>query len=227
MLQFGKQNDEALRSMLVGLNARDAALNYQQLHGLLFAMSCSPEPIPAPEWFELIWLNEDPQFDDAAEAKTFYNLVLTLFRSIEAEVSTARYRPALGAAQAGLVTALGDWCDGFLIGHQYLEDVWEAALDDLGDDELYGHVDAALSWALAFLEGDIVAHDVDDDDEGLLAGLLQFQQLLEQYRGARARIGEAEHQWSIERAFDAMEPAARDEPCPCGSGRRFAQCCLH
>jgi len=226
MLNFEKQKEEALQSMLVGLSARDAVLNYHQIHGLLFAMSCSPESIAPAEWFELIWLSDDPQFDDPAEAKTFYRLLLSLSQAIEADVQAARYRP--GAARSGGVdaAALADWCDGFLMGHNYLEDVWMAALDDLDDDPLYEQVAGVVAWAMAFVDGDIVDHEVEDDDDRLLSELLQFQQLLEHYRGVRARLSESER-WSVQRMFEEMEPVARDEACPCGSGRAFGQCCLH
>lgn len=227
MLQFEKQNEEALQTMLTGLGARDAVLNYQQIHGLLYAMSCSPEPIAASEWFELIWLSDDPQFDDPTEAKTFYKLLLSLFRSIDTDVQSSRYCPGMAGGEACGVTALVDWCDGFLMGHHYLEDIWTVALDDLDDEQLYENVDTALAWAIAFIDGEIIDRDIEDDDDRLLAEQLHFQQLLECYRDVRSRLGDVERHWDVERVFAEMQPAARDEPCPCGSGRLFAQCCLH
>jgi yecA family protein len=227
MLLFEQQSEDALRAMLNGLGTRDAVLNYQQIHGLLYAMANSPEPITASEWFELIWLSDDPQFDDPAEAKTFYRLLLSLFESIERDVRAARYRP--GAAGLNVCTADGlyDWCDGFLMGHHYLEDLWTVALNDLNDDQLYEQIDAALDWAMAFVEGVILDGDGDDADDRFLAEQLHFQQLLENYRAAGSSLSETGLHLSVEKIFQEMQPVALDERCPCGSGRLFAQCCLH
>jgi yecA family protein len=227
MLQFEKQNEDALRTMLNGLGARDAVLNYQQIHGLLFAMANSPEPIAASEWFELIWLSDDPQFDDPGEAKTFYRLLLSLFRAIDGDVQAARYRPGVIGRENCSVEDLCDWCDGFLMGHHYLEDIWTVALDDLNDDQLYEQVDEALNWAVAFIDGAVLDSEVDEADDRFLAAHLHFQQLLENYRTVRSRLGESEFHLSVEKVFAEMQPVERDELCPCGSGHLFAQCCLH
>lgn len=227
MLQFEKQNEDALLTMLNGLGARDAVLNYQQIHGLLYAMASSPEPIAASEWFELIWLSDDPQFDDPADANTFYQLLLSLFRAIETDVQAARYRPGMAGTDLCNAVLLADWCDGFLMGHHYLEDIWTAALDELNDDRLYEQVDAVLGWAMAFVDGAIVDGDVDDGDDRLLTEHLSFQQMLEDYRAVGSRVGAGELHLDLERIFVEMQPVARDEACPCGSGRLFARCCLH
>ena len=229
MLLFEQQNEDALRTMLNGLGARDAVLNYQQIHGLLYAMANSPEPIAASEWFELIWLSDDPQFDDPTEAKTFYRLLLSLFEAIESDVQAARYSPGTSGLSACTADGLYDWCDGFLMGHQYLEDVWIVALDELNDDQLYEQVDAALDWAMAFVEGVILDGDWDDADDRFLAEHLHFQQLLENYRAARSSFGARglHLNLSVEKIFHEMQPIEPDERCLCGSGRPFAQCCLH
>lgn len=227
MLLFEQQSEDALRAMLNGLGTRDAVLNYQQIHGLLYAMANSPEPIAASEWFELIWLSDDPQFDDPAEAKMFYRLLLSLFDAIEKDVLAARYRPGAVGLSACTADGLYDWCDGFLMGHQYLEDIWTVALSDLDDPQLYEQIDAALDWALAFVEGIILDGDAEDADDRFLAEQLHFQQLLESYRTVRSNLSDAGLHLSVEKIFQEMESIAPDERCLCGSGRRFAQCCLH
>ena len=227
MLQFEKQNEDALQTILNSLGARDVVLNYQQIHGLLYAMASSPEPIAASEWFELIWLSDAPQFDDPADANTFYQLLLSLFRAIETDIQAARYRPGMAGAGSCSALQLADWCDGFLMGHQYLEEVWSAALDQINDDRLYEQVDAVLCWAMAFVDGSIVDECVEDDDDRLLTEHLSFEQMLVEYRAVGLRASAGEPHLDLGQVFAAMQPVARDEACPCGSGRMFARCCLH
>jgi yecA family protein len=227
MLNFAKHNEQALLRFLNHLSQRDAVLDYQQIQGLLYAMVCSPEPVKPAEWFELIWLNDEPQFDDVAEAKAFYQLLIELSQGIGEAAGQARYRPAVGDGGACSVAALAGWCDGFLIGHQYLENLWLVALDDLNDDNLYEQVAATLDWAAAFVEGDIVDWAVDDNDDALVTAYLQFQQLLDDYYAVHRQWFAGDWRWDVEQSFAAMQTVDREDPCPCGSGRAFARCCLH
>ncbi len=225
MQPFEKQREETLLRFLDQLNTRDAVLNYSQIHGLLYAMACSPEPIKPAEWFELVWLNDDPQFECAADAKRFYELLVELFSSISTEVHGNRFRLEGATSIRNGTPVLADWCDGFLLGHQYLEDVWGAALDELDEDELFIQVDETLDCAVAFVSGEVA--DLDEEGEFVLAEFVRFQQLLEDYRAIHTRCRDGHSRWSVEQIFAEMEPVSRRALCPCGSGRIFKDCCLH
>lgn len=227
MLTFAKQNEQALLKFLNRLSRRDAVLGYHQIQGLLYAMACSPEPIKPSEWFELIWLDDEPQFDDAGEARTFYQLLVGLAQDIFEAARQERYRPALDASGICSAEALADWCDGFLTGHQYLENLWIAALHALDDDAVYEQVAATLDWAAAFVAGEIVDWAADDSEAELAAACLQFQHLLGEYHAVQRRWAAGGGTRDAIAEFAALEPVGRDEPCPCGSGRPFARCCLH
>ncbi len=225
MQPFEKQREETLLRFLDQLNTRDAVLNYSQIQGLLYAMACSPEPIKPAEWFELVWLNDDPQFESATDAKRFYELLVELFGSISVDVQRNRFQlDGNGNIREGVV-ALSDWCDGFLLGHQYLEDVWGAALDELDEDELFVQVDETLDCAIAIVSGEMA--DWDDEGEFMLAEFIRFQQLLEDYRAIHTRCREGRSRWSVEQLFAEMQPVSAGSACPCGSGRAFRECCLH
>jgi uncharacterized protein YecA (UPF0149 family) len=64
-------------------------------------------------------------------------------------------------------------------------------------------------------------------DDNLLALQLQFQQLLTAYHTVHELWYEGAYNWDVEQLFEEMQAVGRDEPCPCGSGRTFGQCCLH
>jgi uncharacterized protein len=225
MLMFEKQREHALLTYLDKLVRRDAVLGYYQIQGLLFAMACSPEPVKPAEWFELIWLSDAPQFDDAGDARGFYELLVELSRHIEAEARAARYRPGIDAEGRVTEQALSQWCDGFLLGHQYLEEIWLAALDDLDDERIDEQVDELLDQAAAFAAGEF--HGDQAGEEVLLAAYLQFQESVMVYHAVRNEWARSEHRWDVHALYEQLEPVGRDEACPCGSGRRFAQCCLH
>ncbi|MFT3928883.1 MAG: UPF0149 family protein [Spongiibacteraceae bacterium] len=222
---FEKQREETLLRFLDQLNTRDAVLNYSQIQGLLFAMACSPEPIKPAEWFELVWLNDDPQFESVADAKRFYELLVELFGAISTDVQRNRFQLENTANIRDSALVLADWCDGFLMGHQYLEDVWGAALDELDEDELFIQVEETLDCAVAFVSGENA--EWEEDSEYMLTERVRFQQLLEDYRVIHTRCREGRSRWTVEQLFVEMQPVPAGSECPCGSGRAFKDCCLH
>lgn len=225
MLNFGKHREQALLQYLSVLGRRDAVLSYRQIQGLLFAMACSPEPIRPSEWFELIWLSDDAHFDDPVEARTFFQLLQELFRHTGEAIRKQRYRPGLDDSGQLSQGTLADWCDGFLMGHHYLENLWVVALEDLGDDELYEQVEDVLRGAMAFA-GRCIGNG-EDGDVSLIAAHLQFQQALAGYASVHQLWYRTGTRWDAARLFAAMEPPGADQPCSCGSGRPFRHCCLH
>lgn len=225
MLNLEKHREQALIHILDRLCDCDAVLGYHQIQGLLYAMACSPEPIKPTEWFELIWLSDDAPFDDKAEARSFYRLLVDLAQDIDESADKGRYRPGLDLHGELSPAVLADWCDGFLIGHHYLENLWSIALDDLDDDSLYEQIGAALQWA-EVLSASEPERD-EDADEQLLTMQVQFEQWLFAYHAVHERWHRGDFRWHVEDFFEQMRPVEAEAPCPCGSGRRFAACCLH
>jgi yecA family protein len=229
---FSQDQLEALQFHLSRLQARGAVIDYYQLYGLLFAIACAPEPIKTSDWFELIWLNDEPQFDQEEEARDFFQLVKAFARHIQHEKSLQQYLPFGEQFSAGHQSALAQWSQGFLTGHYYLEEVWGLALDDIDDDSLIDRIDATLNLAMTFadlfsarqmaLEGGI-----ELTEEHLPEAYEMLWEMLESYTQVAARWPDDGWRMNAEQLFLALEPVSREEACPCGSGLSFAKCCLH
>ncbi|MGK0441511.1 MAG: yecA family protein [Pseudohongiellaceae bacterium] len=230
--------DNELRVFLERLG--DAVLDYDRLRGFLFAVACSPELVKASEWFELIWLDDDPQFDDEDEAKRFFQLLREAMADIERGIVQGRCLPFFPPESEQEKNRLGLWCEGFLIAHQYLEELWELALMDLDAEPLDDAITAVLNLATVFTEavyqGQLHFDEVFDDaelensetDKDKFQEAYQwFDEVLGVYAGIRSEWQELQAFSDVDQLFLALEPVARDEPCPCGSGLPFEKCCLH
>lgn len=227
MLNFEKHREQALIHMLEDLETRDAVLGYEQIKGLLYAIACSPEPIRPSEWFELIWLDDEPPFEDIDEGKSFFNLLVELSRHISDAAQKALHRPGVNRFGELSPAALVAWCEGFLIGHHYLDNLWTIALNDLDDDELFEQVEAAVHWAHVVADGDVIDPTDEVLDDRLLTTQLQFEEWLRSYQSVRERWYLRGYRWDVNHYFEEMQPVAADALCPCGSGRPFRNCCLH
>lgn len=207
-------------------------MGYYQLLGLLFSITCSPEKIQTSEWFDLIWLNDDPHFDNESDAREFYHAIVGLHKRVDEMAVHQQYLPFSEAYCEQWQHELADWCDGMLMGHQYLEDVWVLALDDINDPALIKNVDASLCLASTF--SDLVRakqvsleYGVILSDEMLPEAYSLFRKVLAAYADAGQMYSRLSSTVDSYYAFDLMKPVARHMPCPCGSGNSFGQCCLH
>lgn len=233
MLNFDKEHEQTLCGFLEQLSPREVVLDYAQLQGFLFAMACSPEPIKPAEWFDLIWLSDEPQFDSEDDAREFFRLVVGLSEHVAAAVEQRRYLPFGSTFTLAWIDELADWCDGFLVGHQYLEEVWQVALDTLADEALDEAVGMALGLANTFADSATnrqltLAEDFGLADEQLPEAYMMLWGALDSYASVTELCAQGD-QWAfdVEQLFLALEPVGRDDPCGCGSGRPFSQCCLH
>ncbi len=232
VIDFDKNREQRLRKQLEELHSQEAVLSYYQLQGFLFSIACSPEQIRPSEWFDLIWLSDDPQFDDEKDARDFFRTVVALSEHIADMARQRRFLPFSASYSERWLSELSEWCDGMLIGHQYLEDLWLITLDDLDDQTFIEEVDAALGLASTFYE---MASDkqLSFDEELALTDdhLPDAYELFWKVLGTYATIGRiwAENTWEMdsEQLFLALESVPKDELCPCGSGLIFAKCCLH
>ena len=229
---FDKERDRQLRERLNRFQNEEAALGYYQLLGFLFSIACSPEEIKPSEWFDLIWLNDEPQFDDAAEAQLFFKAVVSMAEHIADMTRQRRFLPFSARYSERWSEELAQWCDGMLIGHQYLEDLWTITLDDLNDQNFWEEVEAALALANTFYEQSS-DQQMSFEDEMALSNehLPDAYELFWKVLGTYATVGRiwAEDSWEMnsEQLFLALESVPKDELCPCGSGLIFAKCCLH
>ena len=232
VFSIDKDTESALQDYLKELQRSDAVLSYFQLQGLLFAVSCSPEPMKASEWFELIWLNDDPQFDDEAEAKVFYRLVADLQKQIAAGLSRGHYLPLPVQFDERWQAELADWCQGLMLGHQYLEELWTVVIEDVADEEMSACVDMVFNLAATFADLESARQQALEDGDDLLEAHLPeayalFQRALQDYSNLSAHWGKLISSMGAEQVFEALQPVGRDELCPCGSGKLFSRCCLH
>ena len=231
-LNFDKTRERTLLDYLQRLQHNDAVLGYYQLQGLLFAMACSPETISDAEWFELIWLDDDPQFDEESDARDFYRLAVSLSTSVKETIRSQAYNPFGSHYSSQWQAELSQWCDGFLLGHQYLEDLWVFAIDTLNDQLIADDVNAVLSLATTFADLEYAQQLSFEEgialtDDYLPEAFSMFWQVMDSYAGVSEQVKETNNRFDSEQLFLALEPVGRDDPCPCGSGEVFGKCCLH
>ena len=217
---------EALNDFLLTNNAN---MGLTKAHGLLCAVWTSLNMVMPSQWQHLI-LSEDFNFASMEDIEQHLGTLMSLYNSIGQqlrgekpfEILLFEKGKLIPLKQASLDT-VAQWCLGYLIGTK-LEPAWgydEFALARLfpigvlsGEFSLVGETSPA---------GEVIE---DDTDDKLIfkEGLEEF--VVELYAYWRERESELE---SFE---DETLPSTirtikvgRNEPCPCGSGKKYKKCC--
>ena len=116
-------------------------LTYHELQGFLFTVVCAPEMISASEWLPIIFAGEDIDYASVEQAEAVIGQIMTLSNTINAAV---RDPPTLLPADCQLrddvlanfedAAPIAQWSRGFLLGHEWLEELWEDLPEELEEE---------------------------------------------------------------------------------------------
>ena len=141
------------------------------------------------------------------------------------------YEPVLGVDPNSGETLWEPWIDGFERAMRLRPDVWEEiALSD--DEETSASVSMIIALNDFYYGRSELTEEAEDELDRLAPGMipefvLNLNAWTNSRRGRRAHVGPAE--FRVASVLD--DPSAfgrkvgRNEPCPCGSGRKYKRCC--
>ena len=204
------------------------SMNLEELDGFLAALICCPDLVPPSEYLPEIW-GDDIVLEDGFSAKPILKDFLSLLmRHWNAIVDTLQsdevYMPLLLEDENGNWHA-NDWANGFLRGMELRKEHWAP----LVNDEMNG---GSLIPILA------LAHENSPDPElrsykepvsaelreTLIVGAAAGMNKIYHYFEAQRLLG-MEPLGNLSTFRRSMPKIGRNEPCPCGSGKKFKHCC--
>jgi uncharacterized protein len=184
-------------------------------NGLMTAIIVGPEPVPQTEWLPLLLNSADAALDDE-DARLLTAMLVVQYGSIVKSLRSRSkpYEPHFWKdGQGRLITS--DWARGFLDGMRLREEAWEELRKD-GAQAFFALL------AVLFQDGGIDAQLLEDGldpKEFLEDALDRAPDWIQAFYGIRE-----------ERAAGDRRPdgkVGRNDPCPCGSGKKYKKCCLN
>ena len=201
------------------------AMNIEMLDGYFAALICGPDMIFPSEYLPQIW-GDDFSFDSDAEATEIMELIMRHWNTISSALLHTLeepdvYLPVLLEGSDGIAHG-NDWALGFMRGVHTRAASWRDLIDS--DD----HGGPMLPIML-------LAHEHDPDPamrpppvanakreeliQMMIASMTVIYRFFEPHRRSLA-------QTSLHVPLRREGPKiGRNEPCPCGSGRKFKHCC--
>lgn len=201
-------------------------MSFEMLDGYLTAVLSGPDTILPSEWVPLIWVGEEEGDDKAEvfesedEAQAMLGLIMRHYNGIATVLSQggAEFEPWIGEVELedGEAAAFGqEWALGYLRGVSLREEEWDELLSD-------------PDWEEDIEAVDLLARGPDDDRTGAeVATQEQRDALMETMFGFAL---DAHDYWLEKRLTPATvrregQKVGRNDACPCGSGKKYKQCC--
>lgn len=211
-----------LDAFLMSDKVGDDGMTMDALHGYLTAITLGPEMIPMTEWLPQVWGlpgAAEPTFKNDKEMKNITNLIARFMNevAITFEVAPQEFEPLFCVMEhQGKELIDGEtWAWGFWEGMQLRADLWEPAWDS----------DIAESLRVIYLLG---AEEIEDT-EVILVDTPEKCHLLAVK--LEASIEAIRRYWAPLRKSGVVtvkretEKVGRNDPCPCGSGKKYKVCC--
>jgi uncharacterized protein len=191
-----------------------------ELDGFLTAIVSGPEAIMPSTWLSAVWGDFEHVWESPKEMETIFSLMVRHMNDIVSYLmeSPDEFEPLFleRSLEDGTVMIVDEWCEGYLRGLAL-----SATVSDLEDDELT----EMLSPVLGFTQASGWANHEFEYVEvvALQQAIAPSVRKVHEYWLSRRKEHETPNQ-----SFHRESPKiGRNDPCFCGSGKKFKKCCLH
>ena len=199
----------------------EGVLDISELDGFFTALVSGPAVILPSRWLPVVWGDFEPAWEGQ---KDFEAVISLMMRHMNGIVTALMEQPQdfepmflEHEAEGKAYTIVDEWCEGYLRGVALTMDEWSA-----GGLQM----DILLTPIRAFTgETEWRAHDLTDaETEHIRNAITPNVREIHAYWLARRD----DHAPASATASRRAEPhVGRNDPCPCGSGKKYKKCCLH
>jgi uncharacterized protein len=176
--------------------------------------------IKPSEWLPALWGEFEPQWGSSAESEATVSLLLRHMNGIANTLmeSPEKFEPIVleHDREGETVTSVEEWSLGYMRGVELASTEWRS-----GGEELFEILFPIMAFATE--KGRTTLNKLEAEEvEALKRSIPDSVRRLHAY-WLEQRLVTPGHQPVVQ-----DEPrVGRNDPCPCGSGKKFKKCCLH
>lgn len=220
-----------LHEFFMSAGLSDRAMSIVALDGFFAALAIYPVTIMPSAWLPLVWdmsgAGHQPEFASQKEAETGQGLLFSYMNSVTQYLADKNhvYEPLFEIldieSDEERMNAAMDWATGFVIGGMIDEELWTRTVSNEEGGELL--------WPFVIMSG------LSDNKFGIPEEkLTQIKaKLIDNLGECVLDLRDFWAEWRQEylpkpgagRTVKAQARVGRNEPCPCGSGKKYKQCC--
>ena len=197
------------------------AMLISELDGLVAGVAVCPDLIGPGEWMQLVFgkTENGPAFlEHSAKLERAKSLVLQHYKAVVGDLKTDRFKPVIEFDQLSGEFMWEVWIVGFIWAVRLRPESWAQILD--GDDEEAASALNLLGTLEEINAGDCTLPAENIEDLTLTAPA----EIPACIRALRNTIPPPPG-LSVEMSVARTAKLGRNDPCPCGSGRKYKKCC--
>ena len=208
---------QVVENCLLRYGCDDSILDVSQLDGFFAALACAPITIMPSTWMAAIWGGEQlaPEWESEQEFTEFSRSIMLHYNGVMSDFQGQMYAPLFldgDSAESSKLLNVDEWCEGFLKGLK----LWgEMKPQDMKQLEI------CLYPIRHFCTG-----------EGFEAQASMSNAEIYQLQSSIQLKVEALHKHFYKPVkganttfIHATPKVGRNEPCHCGSGKKYKKCC--
>lgn len=199
----------------------EASMDPAMLDGFLTAIVVGPTVLLPSQWMPVVFGETAEQRVPWTGIAEMERINALIFRHMSAIIETLdqcpdAYQPLVYESDdEEPVPVIDEWCSGFVMGMELDKEAWQPLLDSSEDDALLLPI---------LLYGSEAGRQQLDTNTDLARRSLEFADALSEcvlgirefWLPRRKRASTFRHD---------TDPTGRNDPCPCGSGKKFKKCC--
>ncbi len=217
---------------------KERVLTLTELEGFLHALAITPDFVSMNEWIPAIFDGEDPVFDSEEQMREFVETLLSAYNVYQRAYNSGKLKFPFNLEKLDqeMFQEIIQWCYGFLEAVAMREELWTLPSED--PDGLSEEAkDFITSLFLVFAFGDpiefihlqkqegLTDNEIEEKMTKMLIALPEAIDILQEY--AKTLWGQ-KVEGMKKGIFDfntRRKKVGRNEPCPCGSGKKYKKCC--
>jgi uncharacterized protein len=220
---------DELNDFLADGAIEETSMDVSTLEGFLTAIAIGPRAVPPSEWLPWIWdmyeAEADAEFANEGQANRIRSLIMRHYNAVIRTLMAdpASFEPIFWR---GDQWGAAEWSEGFLLGFQFNDEAWAAL--SIGQP----------TWFTPFLrlgtEDGVKITSKDRSAEKWVdeieSSLVRIHAYWNEMRGSEppGLIDDDCHfgaQDEVAQVVRSGPKIGRNDPCPCGSGKKFKKCC--
>lgn len=201
-------------------NLDEGVLDMTELDGLFTAIVSGPTMVPPSQWLAAVWGDFDPVWESENEFEAIFSLMIRHMNGIAYTFmeQPEYFEPLFLAREVDnkTYTIVDEWCEGYRRGVSLTQDNWDSGgnLMSILLIPIYAFT-AASNWP---------GHEVSDEERVSL-----HEAIVQNAREIHAHwLSQRGEEVAANQPIRRTTPqVGRNDPCPCGSGKKYKKCCLH
>ncbi|MFV1589911.1 UPF0149 family protein [Phaeobacter sp. JH20_39] len=219
------QELDRLSMLLHALPVENMPMTLSELNGYLVGVLACPDMIPPSEWMPLVWGETgEANFPDETTATDTIGAVMAHHNAVAEAMTRSLWLEPIYEVDPNSDEILWEpWIDGFTRALKMRPDAWERLLDQADEG-----TQSNLIFLMALQDiytgnskfTDAEIDDIDQEAPDLIPNCVAA--ILDK---SRPELSHQEPANLGNAPFKAAPRPGRNAPCPCGSGRKYKQCC--